>query len=94
MQKNLTTIRAEIDAIDDQIVPLLAKRISLASEASRYKHTAEEVRGCDRVKQVLDSVAIRAQKANGNVDTIVGIYAFVIQTLTELQLREKGMAER
>lgn len=94
MQEKLEAIRGAIDTIDDQLVPLLAKRIDLAMDASRHKRTAEEVRGCDRVQKVLDSVAIRARQANGNVDAIVGIYAHVIQTLTDLQLRDKGMAER
>ena len=94
MQEQLIEIRRVIDTIDDQVVPLLARRIDLALEAARYKHTAEEVSGCDRVQKVLDSVAVRARHANGNVYVIVGIYAFVIQALTDLQLREKGMGER
>lgn len=94
MQERLAILRGAIDALDDQIVPLLAKRIDLAMEASRHKRTAEEVRSCDRVQQVLDSVAARARQTDGNVDAIVRIYAHVIQTLTDLQLRSKGMAEQ
>lgn len=93
MQEKLNQIRNTIDAIDDQIVPLLAKRIGLALEASRYKHTIEEVRGCDRVKLVLSSVAERARNADGNIEVIVDIYAFIIQKLTDLQLQEKGMVK-
>ncbi|WP_182282875.1 chorismate mutase [Comamonas testosteroni] len=94
MQRKLNEIRNSIDAIDDQVVPLLAKRIGLALEASRYKHTVAEVRGCNRVKIVLDSVAERARKVDGNVDAIVDIYAFIIQKLTEMQLQEKGMIQK
>lgn len=94
MPNELSKIRIAIDAIDDQIVPLLAKRIDLAMEASRHKHTIQEVRGCDRVQEVLKAVATRACQADGNVDAIVNIYANVIQVLTGLQLREKGMAEK
>ncbi|PCE30206.1 chorismate mutase [Burkholderia ubonensis] len=90
--EQLADIRRQIDGIDDQIVPLLAKRISLALEASRYKHSVDEIRGCDRVQQVLDAVAARVRQADGDVDTIVAIYRFIIEALTELQLREKGLA--
>lgn len=93
MKEELTHIRNAIDAIDDQIVPLLARRIGLALEASRYKHSIEEVRGCDRVKLVLNSVAERARRSDGNTEVIVEIYAFIIQKLTDLQLQEKGMIE-
>ena len=58
--EQLADIRRQIDGIDDQIVPLLAKRIALALEASKHKHTVEEIRGCNRVQQVLDAAAVRA----------------------------------
>ncbi len=95
MQPNeeLAAIRRRIDQIDDQIVPLLAHRIALALEASRHKRTAEEVRGCDRVRQVLDAVAERARPVHGDVDTIVAIYRFIIERLTALQLHDKGLVE-
>ncbi|WDD95457.1 chorismate mutase [Burkholderia sp. FERM BP-3421] len=89
--EQLADIRRQIDGIDDQIVPLLAKRIALALEASKHKHTVEEIRGCDRVQQVLDAAAARARRADGNADAIVAIYRAIIDTLTALQLREKGL---
>jgi isochorismate pyruvate lyase len=90
--QELAGIRSRIDQIDDQLVPLLSQRIALALQASRYKNTVEEVRGCDRVRQVLDAVASRAVGAGGDADTVVEIYRFIIEKLTTLQLREKGMA--
>lgn len=61
----LNAIRECIDIIDDQLVTLLVKRIDLALQASQFKRTEEEVLGCDRVKQVLDKAALRAEKAGG-----------------------------
>ncbi|KVM61293.1 hypothetical protein WJ58_05235 [Burkholderia ubonensis] len=87
----MADIRRQIDSIDDQIVPLLAKRITLALEASKYKHTVEEIRGCDRVQQVLDAAATRARRVEGDADTIVAIYRAIIRALTELQMRNKGL---
>lgn len=88
----LADIRRQIDSIDDQIVPLLVKRITLALEASKYKHTVDEIRGCDRVRQVLDAASARARRADGDPDAIVAIYRSIVDTLTELQLRSKGLA--
>lgn len=89
--QDLLNIRLQIDQIDDQLVPLLSKRISLALLASRHKSTADEVRGCDRVQQVLESVSRRAERAGGDVETVVEIYRAIIERLTTLQLRVKRM---
>ncbi|WAI84918.1 MULTISPECIES: chorismate mutase [Achromobacter] len=86
----LRQIRAQIDQIDDQLVPLLAKRIRLALEASEHKNTDDEIRGCDRVQEVLEGVKLRARKEGGAVDSILAIYTFLVQELTTLQLRAKA----
>lgn len=93
MSEELAAIRQQIDQIDDQLVPLLGRRIELALSASAFKRTADEVRGCDRVLEVLDKVADRARRAHADEVTIVEIYRHLIQTLTALQLRAKGLAE-
>lgn len=87
----LITIRQQIDHIDDQMVPLLVQRIGLALQASQFKRTEEEVRGCDRVQQVLDKAAARAVSAGGHADTVVAVYRHLVHELTELQLRLKGL---
>ncbi len=89
----LSMIRAQIDEIDDQIIPLLVKRTTLALEASKFKHTVQEVKGEDRIRQVLDKVAARARDAGGHEDAIQSIYRAIITELTRLQLITKGLAE-
>ncbi|KPJ35057.1 hypothetical protein BMUNKI379_09910 [Burkholderia multivorans] len=93
MPDNLADIRRRIDDIDDQIVPLLVKRIALSLEASKYKHTIDEIRGCERVHQVLDAASARAHRAGGDPDAIVAIYRSIVDILTELQLRSKGLVD-
>lgn len=88
---DLAAIRQHIDLIDDQIVPLLVQRIGLALQASQFKRTEEEVRGCDRVQQVLDKAALRARNAGGHAETVVAVYRHLVRELTDLQLRTKGM---
>ena len=85
----LQEIRKKIDALDDDLVQLLVKRIRLAMRASDYKHTAEDVKGCDRVQIVLDSVGKRATQAGGYEETVQNIYRTIISELTDLQLKKK-----
>jgi len=87
--EELQTIRQHIDRVDDQLVPLLVQRIDLALQASRHKRTEEEVRGCDRVRIVLDKAAVRATNAGGHAETVVAIYRNIVHELTELQLRTR-----
>lgn len=87
---DLVSIRYAIDHIDEQLVPLLVRRIELALQASRFKRTEEEVRGCDRVRQVLDKAALRAEKAGGHAETVVAVYRHMVHELTELQLRVRA----
>lgn len=89
----LSAIRTQIDAVDDEIIPLLVRRTALALEASKFKHTMQEVKGEDRVRQVLDRVAARARDAGGHEDTIEAIYRAIIAELTQLQLITKGIAK-
>ena len=90
----LSIIREQIDEIDDQIIPLLVRRTALALEASKFKHTRKEVRGEDRVAQVLDRVATRARAAGGYQDSVQTIYRAIIAELTQLQLVSKGLTEQ
>lgn len=87
--EELQAIRKHIDLVDDQLVPLLVQRIDLALQASLYKRTEEEIRGCDRVRLVLDKAAARADKAGGHTETVVAIYRNIVHELTELQLRTR-----
>ncbi|AKJ29270.1 chorismate mutase [Caldimonas brevitalea] len=88
---DLAHVRAQIDDIDAQLVPLLVRRTALALQASRLKHTVSEVKGEDRVREVLDRVAVRAREAGGHEATVQAIYRAMITELTQLQLRAKGM---
>jgi isochorismate pyruvate lyase len=89
----LSLIRAQIDEIDDEIIPLLVRRTSLALRACQFKHSAQEVKGEERVRQVLDKVAERARDAGGFEHTIQSIYRTIIAELTGLQMAAKGLAE-
>ncbi len=85
----LLEIRKQIDALDEQIVPLLVARTNLALSASDYKATEKQVRGDDgnRVNEVLERVVSKADEHKASIKVI---YAAMIAELTELQLKKKG----
>ena len=91
--QELALIRAQIDQVDDQIIPLLVRRASLALMACQYKHDVREIKGEQRVRQVLDMVAVRARAAGGYEDVIQSIYRAIIAELTGLQMAAKGMTD-
>ena len=49
----LKDIREQVDKIDDQIVPLLEKRLKLAKEIRKYK---KEILDSNRENKILDKI--------------------------------------
>ena len=59
---SLEEVRSNIDAIDQQIVSLIAQRGGFVMQAARFKKTSEDVKAPQRVEQVISKVrAIAAQ---------------------------------
>ncbi|MFB9326086.1 chorismate mutase [Paenibacillus aurantiacus] len=85
-QEQLTAHRTQIDAIDREIIALLAKRTGIVKQIMVLKTDEEQIRSCDRVQQVLDKVG-RLAEENGLERTIaVPIYETIIKVLTDMQL--------
>ncbi|NGX34613.1 MAG: hypothetical protein K1060chlam1_00966 [Candidatus Anoxychlamydiales bacterium] len=49
----LDKLRDQIDEIDDQIIPLLEKRLKLAKEIKKYK---KEITNSNREQKILDKI--------------------------------------
>jgi isochorismate pyruvate lyase len=86
MREEIDKMRAEIDKLDNIIVDALVKRTDCVLEIVKYKTNEEEVRGCDRVKIVLDKVRNKAIQAGGHEEIVVEIYKKIIEVLTAIQL--------
>ncbi len=85
---DLETIRKEIDALDRQIVPLLAKRQEWVVKAGHVKRDDDEdaVRAPDRVEEVVRKVLDLAD-AHGLAPSVAErTYRPMIQAYIELQL--------
>ena len=61
---DLTAVRAGIDAIDDQVVRLLAERAMLVKDAARFKRDAFQVSAPARQAQVFARVRALAAQHN------------------------------
>lgn len=79
--KTLEQLRLEIDALDAQIVALLARRFGVASDVADLKRRdGIAVRLQDRIETVLDGVAELAKKNGAEPEAIRAIYRTVIET--------------
>ena len=85
---SLEEVRAHIDAIDRQIVKLLAERGGFVSQAARFKKNTEEVKAPQRVEQVISKVRALSEELGGNPHVIEATYRTMIAAFTDAELTE------
>ncbi|HNW61100.1 MAG TPA: chorismate mutase [bacterium] len=82
---NLSSLRQEIDRIDEQIVDLLSERATLAQEIGTLKGSAGlSIRNKQREEAVLYHIESYNQGPLPN-EAIVGIFEQIIQACRDLQ---------
>ncbi len=80
---DLLGLRKEIDEIDDQIIPLLLRRMSVSEQVAKYKaERGMPVLNSDREQQILDDVAAKCGKHG---DTIKTVFAATMDASRALQ---------
>ena len=67
-------VRAQIDALDDVLVPLLVQRISYMSQAARIKQDVNHVRDEARIQAIVDRVRQQTLEEGGEPDVVEAIY--------------------
>jgi isochorismate pyruvate lyase len=82
----LQEIRSEIDALDRQIVALLAARERLVRRAGRLKAGTAAVRAPGRVEQVVERVRAVAAEAGASPDVAERTYRAMIAAFIDLEL--------
>ena len=85
---SLNVLRAEIDAIDDQIVDLLAQRQQLVQRAAAFKRNADEVRGADRRRLLMERLRLRAADAGLEPQIVDAVWTAMIDAFVALELAE------
>jgi isochorismate pyruvate lyase len=85
---SLAEVRARIDAVDADLVRLLAHRESLVRAAAAFKADADAVRAPDRVEQVIAAVRERASAAGLSPVVAEAVWRAMIAAFIELELEE------
>ena len=68
---DLLELRKEIDEIDDELIPLLLKRMSVSEKVAKYKvERGMPVLNSEREQQILDDVAKKCGKQGETIKTV------------------------
>ncbi|MEV0678373.1 chorismate mutase [Actinosynnema sp. NPDC050436] len=84
--ESLDEVRARIDALDGELVRLLAARQRLVEVAARFKADESAVRAPDRVERVVDGVKRRAGDAGLSPVVAEAVWRAMIGAFVEHEL--------
>ena len=84
----LPEVRAQIDALDDVLVPLLVQRISYMSQAARIKQDANQVRDEARIEAIVNRVRKQALQAHGEPAVVEAIYRSMMEACIAFEHQE------
>lgn len=77
--ENMADVRAGVDAVDQELVALLAKRFGYMDAAARIKNDRNAVRDEARKSEVLNNVAVLAAAHNIPEALIQGIWETLVE---------------
>ncbi|EXG82994.1 chorismate mutase [Cryptosporangium arvum] len=83
----LTEVRSAIDALDREIVGLLARREEFVRRAGRLKADSDAVRAPARVEQVISKVRGLAAESGADPAVVEATYRAMIAAFIDLELR-------
>jgi isochorismate pyruvate lyase len=75
----MAEVRQAIDAIDRDLVALLADRLHFIAEAARIKPSRDLVRDDDRVEDVLAKVRVSAKEQGIDPELIAGVFRELVE---------------
>lgn len=84
----LQDIRDKIDAVDSDIIKLLAQRAELVTAAGKLKKNEDGVRDPKRVEQVIEKVKFKANNAGLDAGIAEQIYRAIIHCFVQKELKE------
>ncbi|MCP9623061.1 chorismate mutase [Nocardia otitidiscaviarum] len=86
--ESLDQVRARIDALDGELVGLLAERQRLVRAAARFKTDEQAVRAPDRVERVVGLARERARAGGLAPEVAEAVWRAMIGAFIELELGE------
>jgi len=76
---DLSTIRAQIDRVNSQIIKLLAKRYKLSKQVAHYKKLHKlPILDAEREEEMFKSIIKQAQEANLPPDYVVQVFRLIV----------------
>lgn len=91
---SLSEVRASVDAIDDQIVDLIALRAGYVARAATFKRDRDEGPAPDRVRLVLERVRRRAMAMSLPAEIIEATYRAMIAAFVAWEVTRIGVGRR
>jgi isochorismate pyruvate lyase len=85
---SMTEVRANIDALDDILVPLLVQRVGYMTQAARIKQNVAHVRDEARIQAIVDRVRAQAVAEGGEPAVIEAIYRDMMEVCIAFEHRE------
>lgn len=86
--RSLDDVRARIDAVDRQIVALLAERAGFVSQAARFKKTVDDVKAPARVEHVIAKVRALAEEQGADPALVERVYRTMIAGFIQAEMKE------
>ncbi|WP_311222910.1 MULTISPECIES: chorismate mutase [unclassified Acidovorax] len=86
--RNMAEVRAQVDALDDILVPLLVERGGYMTQAALNKPLQSQVRDEDRIETIVARVRQRAAQEGGEPDVIEAIYRAMMEAYIAYEHRE------
>ena len=90
----LDEARIEIDAVDRDIVKLIAKRNEYIKQIAHFKTSVEEVKAEDRIADVISNVRAQAISLDLSPNLINDLYVRMIDEMVESEISEFKNAQR
>ncbi|MBS9778393.1 MAG: chorismate mutase [Gammaproteobacteria bacterium] len=96
--ENLQDIRNNIDALDEEIIPLLCERIQYITQAAQFKESVADTRRFGRIEAIIARAKAYANITGADEDYIEAVYRFLIDESIRqekykwLQINEKNNA--
>ena len=84
----LDEARIEIDAVDKEIVELIAKRNEYIKQIAHFKTSIEEVKAEDRISDVISAVRQQAIGLDLSPNLINDLYVRMIDGMVESEISE------
>ncbi len=75
---SLAEIRNEIDALDEQIIPLLCERIQYITQAAQFKESSSDTRLFGRIEAIVQRAKSYANIMGADEDYIEAVYRNII----------------